>query len=221
MELQMLAAHEYSWTSDADPIRYYRMPLIGRLFQRRVAHCVELLPAGERVLEVGYGSGVSFLNLSRRFREIHGLDVHARADEVSRSFTTAGLDLRLRRGSIEKTPYEDATFDAALAISVHEEIPLEQQQAAFREIHRILRPGGCYVVGVPGVNVLMNTALYALGCNIGQYHVTTERQVQAIMSEHFDVDVARYTPFFLPRRLTTYVYLRGWKRSLHTAPTSH
>jgi len=107
MDLQMLAAGEYPWTGEADPIRYYRLPLIGRLFQRRVARCIALLPRGKRVLELGYGSGVSFLNLAERYEEIHGIDLHDRATEVERSFSTNGLTLRLRQGSIAKLPYED------------------------------------------------------------------------------------------------------------------
>jgi SAM-dependent methyltransferase len=215
MGLQMLAAGEYTWTSDADPIRYYRLPVIGRLYRRRVARCIELLPPGERVLELGYGSGVSFLNLAERFGEINGIDVHDRAEEVARSFAGSGIRprLRLRQGTITALPYGDESFDSALAISIHEELPLDQQTAAFEEVYRVLRPGGCYVVGVPGVNILMNTALYALGCNIGEYHVTTDRQVLDAMRRRFHVDTVRYTPWFLPSSLTTYVFLRGWKRT--------
>jgi ubiquinone/menaquinone biosynthesis C-methylase UbiE len=213
MELQMLAAGQYAWTSKADPIRYYRLPLIGRLFCRRVARCVDLLPPGRSLLEIGYGSGVSFLNAAQRFQEIHGLDVHDRADEVAASFSGVGFRLHLRQGTITSMPYPDESFDSALAISVHEEIPLEQQDRAFAEVFRVLRPGGTYVVGVPGVNVLMNTALYALGCNIGRYHVTTERQVLERMRENFRLDHVQYTPNFLPKSLTTYVYIRGRKPS--------
>ena len=185
---------------------------MGRLFRQRVARCVSLLPAGDGVLEVGYGSGVSFLNLSERFREIHGIDLHNHPDEVARSFASTGLNLRLRQGSVVELPYEDDSFDAVLAISIHEELPLHQQERAFAEVHRVLRPGGCYVVGVPGVNILMNSAFYALGCNIGKYHVSTDKQVLSAMSERFDVDVTDYSPQLWPRSLTTYLCIRGWKR---------
>lgn len=212
MQLEMLAPGSYAWTGQADPIRYYRIPIIGTLFRRRVVRCVSLLPTGRRVLEVGYGSGVSFLNLGRRFSEIHGLDLHEHGDAVARSFAGRGLNLRLRQGTITALPYADGYFDAALAVSIHEELPGKHQDAAFSEIRRVLRPGGCYVVGVPGVNFAMNTALLLLGCDVGHYHVTTEKNVLAKMEEHFDVDVTTYLPRFLPASLTTYVRMRGWKR---------
>jgi ubiquinone/menaquinone biosynthesis C-methylase UbiE len=212
MELQMLAAGQYAWTGEADPVRYYRLPIIGRLFQRRVARCIQLLPQGKTVLEVGYGSGVSFLNLARRFEEIHGIDLHDRGERVAESFAQTPVRLRLRRGDITSLPYEDESFDAALAVSIHEEIAPEVQEAAFSEIRRVLRPGGCYVVGVPGVNVLMNSALSLLGCDVAKYHVTTDSQVLAAMAARFAIDVVQYRPFWWPRSLTTYVCIRGWKR---------
>ena len=213
MELQMLNAGRYAWTSQADPIRYYRLPIIGRLYCRRVARCVELLPPGSRLLELGYGSGISFLNVADRFEEIYGLDMHDRSNEVAASFAHTGIRLNLRQGTITALPYADEMFDSAMAISLHEELPFDQQRKAFDEVHRVLRPGGCYVVGVPGVNVLMNSALYALGCNIGKYHVTTERQVLDAMRERFAIESVEYTPKFLPQSLTTYVYIRGRKQN--------
>lgn len=210
-ELQMLAAGEYAWTSEADPIRYYRAPVVGRFFRRRVAKCIELLPGGESVLEIGYGSGVAFLNLARLYPTIHGIDVHDRMSEVARSFSSLSVMPRLRQGSITNLPYESESFDAAIAISVHEELPFDQQRAAFAEVHRVLRPGGCYVVGVPGVNVLMNSALYAIGCDVSKYHVTTDSQTLAAMSERFVIDTVRYSPRFWPRQFTSYVCIRGRK----------
>ncbi len=212
MQLQMLAASQYAWTSEADPVRYYRLPLIGKLFQKRVARCIALLPPGRSVLEVGYGSGVSFLNLAEKFEEIHGIDLHDRGERVAQSFADRPLRLFLRRGDITRLPYDDESFDAALAVSIHEEIAPHQQQAAFSEIRRVLRPGGCYVVGVPGVNVLMNSALSLLGCDTAKYHVTTDAQVLSVMSSYFEVDAVQYRPSWWPRALTTYVCIRGWKR---------
>jgi SAM-dependent methyltransferase len=212
MQLQMLAAGQYAWTSEADPVRYYRLPIIGRLFQRRVARCIDLLPTGKTVLEVGYGSGVSFLSLAERFEEIHGIDVHDRSERVAESFAKEPIRLRLRRGDIADLPYEDESFDAALAVSIHEEIPPRRQEAALLEIRRVLRPGGCYVVGVPGVNLLMNSALSLLGCDVAKYHVTSDARIVELMSSHFAVDVVKYAPAFWPRALTTYVCIRGWKR---------
>src|SRR5262249_40303023 len=76
--LQMLPkSADYASANDNDPLRFYYWRVLGKLYRRRVELCLELLPGGERVLEVGFGSGVSFLNLSGLYREIYGLDLEA------------------------------------------------------------------------------------------------------------------------------------------------
>ena len=213
MQLEMLASRDYCRTSESDPIRYYHLPVLGRLYRNRVARCVSMLPAGRSVLEIGYGSGVSFLNLRNKFDEIHGDDLHERAEEVARSFPGMGPKLYLRQGSILQLPCEDEAMDAALAISIHEHLPLDQQRRAFAEVHRVLRPGGCYAVGVPGLNAMMTTAFYLLGLRIHDHHLSSERQVLGVMREIFDVDLTHYSPFHWPKSLTTYLCIRGWKRA--------
>ncbi len=213
MELQLLPQEAYIQTLHNVPPHYYRHPLIGRAYRERITHSIDLLPTGEHVLEVGYGSGTSFLNLASRFRTIHGVDLHNRPGEVLQAFAGRGLDLDLRQGNVLQLPYADASMDAALAISIHEHIAPSKQAQAFAEIHRVLKPGGAYVVGVPGVHILMTLAFYALGWKISEQHICTERQVLAAMRSLFEVDYLRYTPRYWPRRFPSYVYIRGRKRA--------
>lgn len=220
MGLQLLADDSYWHTSEADPVKFYRHPLVGRLYAGRVTRCLSLLPTGRRVLEVGYGCGVSFLNLAEKFDEVHGIDLHDHPDEVARSFAATGLKPRLRQGTITDLPYEDESFDAALAISIHEHIAPDEQARAFSEVHRVLRPGGCYVVGVPGGNAMMTVGFLALGWDVRKSHVSTDRQVLQTLRQRFDVDTVRYSPFFFPKSMTTYVTMRGYKldQGSHTHP---
>ena len=98
-----------------------------------------------RVLDVGAGTGANFPYLAERAREA-ALEVHAvepdphmrrRAREAARE---AGLDVDIRDAGAERLPYEDGSFDAALAGIVFCTIP--DPGAALDELARVLRPGG-------------------------------------------------------------------------------
>lgn len=210
MELQMLAPAAYTRIEN-DPTPYYHTPILGRMYRSRVLRCIAKLPVGHRVLDIGYGTGVAFLNLAEKFNEIHGVDIHPHASEVAASFASSGLNLSLRQGSIFDLPYEDNTLDAAISISMHEHLPPERQQRAFAEVRRVLKPGGCYVVGVPGVHAIMTVAFGAMGWNINRLHVCTHTEVLRAMRDNFDVDDETYWPALLPKRFTGYVSARGRK----------
>ena len=217
MALPMLAAKRYCRTQPADPIRLYYMPIIGRLYRARVARCLSLLPSGARVLDIGYGSGASFISLGERFDQVHGVDLHNRSTDVYRTFAGLSLDLHLRQGDILRLPYDDDTFDAALAVSIHEHLPVEDQATAFAEVLRVLKPGGAYVVGVPGFNHVMALGFLALGFNIHAHHLSSETAVLDAMGGVFDVDATIYLPTFWPKSMTCYVSARGVKRSARRA----
>jgi len=195
-----------------DDTRYYYMPGIGRLFRRKVVHCIDALPAGETVLDVGYGMGVAFLALARRFQHIIGVDIHDHPHAVAESFAGTGIHCTTQQGSIFDLPLEDNSVDAAVAISLHEHLPEDRQRRAFQQVHRALKPGGCYVVGVPGVHGLMTLAFRSVGWRIELDHICTHGKVLDTMKQVFDVDETDYWPFGLPKRFTGYVVARGWKR---------
>src|SRR5205814_7284475 len=67
-------------------------------------------------------------------------------DHTMRVVAARGLDnVRPARGDATMLPYDDESIDAAFLITVLGEIP--DQEAALREIARVLRPGGRIVVG--------------------------------------------------------------------------
>jgi ubiquinone/menaquinone biosynthesis C-methylase UbiE len=148
-------------------------------FGRRVEMCMAECSGGERVLEVGFGSGVTFLNLHERYREIHGLDLTADVAEVGRVFRERGIDTDLRNGSVLAMPYASDTFDTVLLISILEHLKPHEQEPAFREIARVLKLGGQVVYGVPVERMLMVFMFRVMGYNIREHHFSTERQVSA------------------------------------------
>lgn len=161
-----------------DPIRFYHWPVIGKLYRRRVELCLAECSGGQRVLEVGFGSGVSFINLHEGYEEIHGIDLTAHADAVYEVFRKRGIETFLQNGSVLDMPYSDNYFDTVLLISILEHLKVEEQSTAFKEIFRVLKPGGQVVYGVPVERPAMRIFFFLLGYDIRRYHFSTEKNVQ-------------------------------------------
>ena len=97
--------------------------------------------AGRRVLEVGVGGGSDFLRFARAGADLTGVDLTAAAvDMVRRRLTEEGLSADVRQGNGESLPFDDGSFDLVYSYGVlhHSADPV----AAFREVFRVLKPGG-------------------------------------------------------------------------------
>src|SRR4051812_16974878 len=126
-ELKLLPRGEYVGVNNEDPIRFYYWPVFGRLYRRRVEMCLDECRGGQRILEVGLGSGATIMNLKEKYQEIHGLDLTADVAKVRDVFKPHGVNTDLRNGSVLGMPYADDTFDTVLLISILEHLKPEQQ----------------------------------------------------------------------------------------------
>jgi SAM-dependent methyltransferase len=97
-----------------------------------------------RILDAGCGTGGTTLEL-RRFGDVVGVDLAWEALEPARE---RGLD-RLARGSIEHLPFRDGTFDVATSFEVVYHLGVASDTVALREIRRVLKPGGVFLLRVP------------------------------------------------------------------------
>jgi ubiquinone/menaquinone biosynthesis C-methylase UbiE len=104
---------------------------------------------GERILEVGPGTGYYSFEVARRVGDgtLELVDLQQEMlDHVMREAAARGVsNLEPTRADARSLPYEDDRFDAAFLVTVLGEIP--DQSAALRELRRVVRPGGRVVVG--------------------------------------------------------------------------
>ncbi len=194
-----------------DPLRWYYHGLLGRLYRHRLDVAVALAGSGRRILEAGYGSGTTFLELGCRFGEVHGVDLHQYGPQIAQVFGRHGMNVRLTRGNILELPYADRSFDTVLAVSILEHLRPEDQGPAMQEIRRVLRPQGALVVGAPGVNLLMSAAFRLMGFSIGDYHLSSPHAIRSAAASLFVIDKVITRPFGAPAALTTYQWFRGFK----------
>ncbi|MBM3126845.1 MAG: class I SAM-dependent methyltransferase, partial [Chloroflexi bacterium] len=142
VQLKLLPARAYKGINQYDPIKYYYWPVFGRMYRRRVELALEECSGGERVLEVGFGTGLAFPNLHDLYREIHGIDLTADIHAVRSVFEPMGIPLFLEKGDVLKMPYADGFFDTVLMVSILEHLKPSELIQAFAEVRRVLKPGG-------------------------------------------------------------------------------
>lgn len=110
------------------------------------------LKEGESVLEVGFGTGHSLVELAKQAGEtgqVVGIDISSGMEKVAaKRLSKAGFGDRvsLQVGQVPPIPQDDATFDAVIMSFTLELFPLESIPAVLRECARVLRPDGRLVV---------------------------------------------------------------------------
>jgi len=143
-------------TEDRDylPAMSRHMPLgfydaFTRLLGARDAHWRLVAQAGiepgSTVLEIGCGTGNVLLLAAHAVpgATLIGLDPDPKVLAIAaRKAQRAGVTLQLDQGYADQLPYPDGSVDRVLSAFMLHHLPRDQQQAALREVRRVLAPGG-------------------------------------------------------------------------------
>ena len=112
----------------------------------------DLLEVGpnDSVLEVGFGPGVVIQRLSKlaSVGHIAGIDPSREMVEQARTRNASAIQsgrVSLRHGSVESLPFDDNSFDKALAVNSMEVWP--DVMAGLTEMRRVMKPGGRIALG--------------------------------------------------------------------------
>lgn len=186
-QLSLLPPSALLRTGPVDHADWNYRPVIGAVQRIRFRLVCRLLGNRQfnRLLEIGYGSGVFMPELAKRSSELHGLDPHPMPREVEAVLLQHGVKARLMTGTAESLPYEDAFFDCVVSVSAIEYV--EDIDRACRELIRVLRPGGSVIIATPGVSPIWDLALrLSTGENPAQYSNRRQRLLPTL-KRHFAV----------------------------------
>lgn len=122
-----------------DPSRYLELPETRRELAAR---------PGERVLDLASPKLLA-VALAREGIEVTSVDELPDEVERWRRLTRGEANLRLEVADGRRLPYADGSFDHAYSVSVLEHIPKGGDEAALRELARVVKPGGRIVLTLP------------------------------------------------------------------------
>lgn len=107
---------------------------------------------GDHILDAGCGWGYYLKlvsSLSTHNFKLVGIDNHKQSIDKAR-VAVKNKNLKLLVGDITHMPFKANTFDKVILSEVAEH--LENDEAAFKEIYRVLKPGGFLLITVPNAN---------------------------------------------------------------------
>jgi len=101
---------------------------------------------GEKVLDVGCGTGTLAIAASQAAGEVHGIDPSPEMIELAeKKAARGGRNVRFQAGVIEALPYPDGEFDLVLSTLMLHHLPDDVKRKGFTEVLRVLKPGGRFL----------------------------------------------------------------------------
>jgi SAM-dependent methyltransferase len=138
-------------TGPVDFVDRYYTGGAGWMLRQRLRWVRDALPKRcETVLEIGYGSGIFFYELSRHARTVVGIDVHERGAEIVTDCAEDGVKAVVARGSGMELPFASGSFDAVVIISALEF--MSDPEECLHESVRVTRTNGRVIAVTPCIH---------------------------------------------------------------------
>lgn len=105
--------------------------------------------SADTVLDIGCGGGMTLRRLAAMAHDgkVYGVDFSDTSVAASRRTNASAIDkgrVNVQQASVSKLPFPDSTFDVVTAVETHYYWP--DLEADMREVLRVLKPGGTFIV---------------------------------------------------------------------------
>ena len=145
------------------------------------------LAAGQRVLDIGCGTGSLTLLVKRSHPEVAvvGLDPDPKAlAQATRKAERAGLAVAFEQGFADRIGHPDASFDRVFSSLMLHHLTQPEKLATLREVRRVLVPGGSlHLLDFGPPRSRLSRALAHLAHKAEHLHDNFEDRLPGLMSE--------------------------------------
>jgi SAM-dependent methyltransferase len=211
LELTALAERSHFWFRG---FRWFLRPVLARAVGDR---------QGARILDCGCGTG-SNLAMLDPFGAVYGFDLTWRGLGFARERGRR----RIAQGSIDAIPFRGGAFDLVTSFDVFQTLPDQVEQAAIREMARVLKPGGAAVLTFAALEMLRG-GHSVLAEEVRRYTPSEVRRLMAgagFVVEHLTFTFASVFPLMLAARAGHRLRRRGeaesgeWEIEVPAAPVN-
>ncbi len=188
LKLSLLPQSALLKTGDVDHADWNYKPVLGTISRARFRLIRQLIGSGrvERLLEIGYGSGVFMPELAKHADELYGIDIHDDHKKVEQNLAQFDVTAKLASGGAEQIAHPDAFFDTVVAVSALEFVA--DLDAVCSEVKRVLKTGGRFLIVTPGNSPLLDFGLKVLTGKSAKDDFADRRDaIIPTLSKHFDV----------------------------------
>ncbi|MGH9842992.1 MAG: class I SAM-dependent methyltransferase [Blastocatellia bacterium] len=164
-------------------------PLYSQVRRSLIAHAqtvspkAEILDAGGRKSHytIAVPGNVTILDLPRESELQHHLNLGIPADQTDDIARRRSNIRQIVLGDMTDAPFPDASFDVVVSVEVLEHVEADDRFVA--HAHRVLRPGGLFLMTTPNGDFCRNT-------NPDHKRHYTREQLRGLLARHFgDVEV--------------------------------
>ena len=133
---------------------------------------------GKTVLDIACGKGIySYRAAQHGAKNIYAFDINEEMVQLAKQFASKYSTVKVSVGNVKSMPYNGNMFDIALGIHTTVALPAEACTTLFKEIHRVLVPGGKAIL-----NCFVKTAFEMLIVRSGGSKELLEKQINEKLS---------------------------------------
>lgn len=198
MELNLLPKHLLINTGPVDHADWNYRPVLRWIQRSRFRMVLSLIGNNyyDQILEIGYGSGIFMPTLSKYCNKLSGIDIHPFKCKVDEILKYCGISASLYQGSASEMPFADESFDLIVSISSFEFI--DDKINACKEIRRVLKKNGSFIIITPGKSKILDIGLKILtGEDPKKDYGETRQAFMPILYDYFYISTNRTFPMLI------------------------